>query len=141
MASTFSSWAEIAIFSLAFVAVLTIVIGEFNVAYNQSNIVPFSDSNGVTSSIIKYNNDSQSMIQSGEVTYLPYQGMTLKNSFGLIKDGLNIIWNFISGNWIRQVGIALNLGESMMVLLTYLQMLFILGLIFFIIYIIFKVMP
>jgi hypothetical protein len=142
MASTFSSWIEIAVFSLIFVGVLGIIIGEMNVTYNENNVVPFSDTSNFQSNATQYVTNSQQSITNGEVVYLPYQGMTLKNSFGLVKDGLDMIWRFVSGNWINQVAVALNLGEGMTkIVAPLLQILWILGLIFFVVYIIFKVMP
>ena len=74
-------WTEGIILSLVFVAVLTLVIGNFNLMYNKNHSLPFTDSSGAEQLFIDYQDTAQTQMQGGEVQFDASQGITLKSSF------------------------------------------------------------
>lgn len=132
-------WSEGIILSLVFVAVLTLVVGNFNLMYEKNYATPFSDNSGAEQLFINYQDTAQNQIQGGEVQFDAQQGITLKSSWGLAKDAVTITWNFISGGWIEQTVSAWNLGEAGTALAKGLRIIYFLSLVFALLYALFKV--
>lgn len=133
-----SGWTEGIILSIAFVVVLSIVIAGYNLNYNKDYTLPISD-NQTESLFIRYQETSQSQIEGGEVQFDANQGISLKQSYGLSKDAINIVWSFISGGWIERTAELWNVGESGMALARALRTLYFLSLVFALLYALFKV--
>jgi hypothetical protein len=134
-----SGWTEGILFSLAFLAILTIVIINFNGMYNQTYMVGLNDSSNSQSLFVAYQDTAQNQVEGGEVDFNANQGITLKSSYGLIKDLISIVWRFLSGGWIEQVVDMLNLGESGNALAFTLRVLYFLSLVSALLYGLFKV--
>jgi hypothetical protein len=132
-------WTEGIILSLVFVAVLTLVVGNFNLMYNKSYTLPFADNSGSEQLFINYQDTAQSQIKGGEAQFDAQQGITLKSSWGLAKDAVTITWNFLSGGWIEQTVAAWNLGEAGTALARGLRIIYFLSLVFALLYALFKV--
>lgn len=137
--SSVQGWSEGIILSLVFVAVLTLVVGNFNLLYDKDYSTPFSDNSGAEQLFINYQGTAQEQIQGGEVQFDASQGITLKSSWGLAKDAVTITWNFISGGWIEQTVAAWNLGEAGTALAKGLRIIYFLSLVFALLYALFKV--
>ena len=138
--ASIEGWVEVALFSVAFVAILGIIVVAMNFGFDKSNTLPFTDSSGINGSLVEYSKTGYEGVTGGEVVYGgAYQTLTLKNSIGLLSDILGIVWKFLNGTWIRQIAISLNLGEPMIVLANYLSILWLVGLIFIVLYVLFKV--
>ena len=133
-----SNWTEGILLVLAFVIVLGIVVGSFNYLYDKSYDVGLSD-NSTEQKFIEYETSSESQIKGGEVAFDAQQGISLKSSYGLAVDAIDIIWSFLSGGFIENVAEMLNLGESAMVLARILRILWFLSLVFALLYALFKV--
>jgi hypothetical protein len=132
-------WTEGIILSLVFVAVLTLVVGNFNLMYGKSYSLPFSDNSGSEQLFINYQDTAQSQIKGGEAQFDAQQGITLKSSWGLAKDAVTITWNFLSGGWIEQTVSAWNIGEAGTALARGLRIIYFLSLVFALLYALFKV--
>lgn len=134
-----SSWTEGIILSLVFVTILTLVVANFNLLYNQNHALPFRDNSGSQQLFINYQDTAQQNIQGGEVAFDAQQGITLKSSWGLAKDAVGITWGFLSGGWIEQTVNSWGLGESGTVLAIGLRILYFLSLVFALLFALFKV--
>jgi hypothetical protein len=136
--SSISGWMEGVLFSLLFLALLTVVITSMNIDYNKNYDIGLDD-NDTQSYFIEYSNRSQGLIETGEVTQGADSGITLKSSYGIIKDSVSLLWDFISLGFLENLINKLNLGEAGTLLAVTLRVLFVLSLIFAIIYALFKV--
>lgn len=135
-----SGWTEAVLFSLAFITILGIIVGGYNVMYNKNNDVGFSDS--TTSQLfVNYTQTAKTRAEGGDVNLNSINGITLKTSYGIITDVLNICWTFISGGFIEKIASNLQVGASGMVLAFYLRVLFVISLIFALLAILFRVQP
>lgn len=139
--ASLQGWTETILLSLLFVGVLSAVVIDMNIIYGENYAIPISDDSGSESLFIEYQDTAQTQIEGGEVLLDAEQGITLKSSWGIVKDLVNVIWYFITGGWIANVIGYLNLGVAGILLSTTLRVLFFLSVIFAIIYILFKVKP
>lgn len=137
--SSISNWSEGIIFSLLFVALMAIVIGNFNLMYNEDESLPFVDNTNTTSKFIERQATANEQIEGGEALFDAREGITLKSSWGIAKDFLFMGWNFLSGGWIESTVGGLGLGESGTALAKFLRILYIASVIFAILYVLFKV--
>ena len=133
----FSGWFEGILLSVTFIAVLTLAIVSFNVDYGQSYTTPLTD-NTTMSSFVTYMNTSQKEISSGNVLTGSIIGVNIRESYTILTGAVNLIWNFISGGFLNNVGIMLGLGEAGMLLIGVLRVIWFCSLIFGLLYIFFK---
>lgn len=133
-----SSWTEGILLSLAFVAILTLVIGGFNLMYNKNLDLGLSD-NTTEQYFVEYQTTAQNQIEGGEVQFDAQQGITLKSSYGMAVDAIKIAWSFISGGWIEKVATMWNVGEAGMIIARALRIIFFLSLVFGLLFALFKV--
>lgn len=136
--SSISSWTEGILLSLAFVLILGIVLGGYNVLYDKNYNVPISD-NTTEPLFVEYMSTSQDNIKGGEVAFDAQQGISLKSSYGLIVDVVNVVWLFISGGWIENTFEMLGMGASATALASTLRILYFISLVFAVLYALFKV--
>jgi hypothetical protein len=134
-----SSWTEGILLTLAFIAVLGVVVGGFNVMYDKDYDVGISNGNDTSQLFIEYEDTAQQQIGGGDVDFDAQQGITLKSSYGLTKDAINIIWSFFSGGFIEDIVGKLNLGEAGTILATAIRILWFLSLVFALLYALFKI--
>lgn len=136
----FSNWGEGIIFSLIFFLALVIILGNFNILYNKNyNLELESQVNDTKTRFVEYVGDSQTNINTGEVQTNANEGITLKSSYGIMKDFTSLVWTFLSGGWIEQNISYLNLGESGSALAWGLRILWVVSLVFAMLYALFKV--
>jgi hypothetical protein len=135
---TLSGWSEAILLSLLFVALLGFAVIDLNRIYSQNYGLGFGD-NSTESMFLEYTESSQSNIEGGEASLQSNQGITLKNSYAILKDAVKLMWSFITGGWIEHVVNMLNLGEAGVALSKTLRVLFVLSLIFAVLYALFKV--
>ena len=134
----FSGWFEGILLTVAFLAVLTIGIASLNTDYSQTHTIPLVD-NTTMQSMISYQQGAQSQIQRGDVITGSVIGINIVQSYNLLKGAGNIIWSFLSGGFINQLGNMLGLGDAGMTLMNVLRIIWVLGLIFGFLYVFFKV--
>ena len=133
-----SGWTEGILFTLAFVAVLGIVIAGFNGMYGKSYNLGLSDNN-TENLFIEYQDSASQNIKGGEVEFDAQQGISLKSSYGLAKDAMSIIWSFFTGGFIETAISYMNLGSSGTILAKTLRILWFLSLVFALLYALFKI--
>jgi len=133
-----SGWTEGILLTLAFITVFGIVLAGFNLKYGQNYSLGITD-NTTEQLFIDYQDTSQEQIKGGEVEFDADQGITLKESYGLAKDAINIVWTFLSGGFIEKVAESWNVGESGMVLARSIRIIYFLSLVFALLYALFKV--
>lgn len=133
-----SGWTEAILLSIAFVAVIGLTISGFNSMYGSSNSLGITD-NTTESLFITYQNTSQEQLIGGEVAFDAQQGVTLKSSYDMAKDVVNIIWTFISGGWIENLADMMQLGPAGLLLARAFRIIWFLSLIFAMLYALFKV--
>lgn len=141
MTGSISGWTEGILLTLAFLAVFGIVVGGFNLMYGQNHNVGITDNSGTEQLFIEYQDTSEQQIKGGDVEFDAQQGITLKSSYGITKDALNIAWSFISGGFIEQLAQAWNVGEAGLIFAKALRIIYFLSLVFGLLYLLFKVIP
>lgn len=138
MGASISGWTEAILLSLAFITVFGIVIAGFNLQYGQNYSLGLSD-DSTEQLFIEYQDTAQSQIEGGEVEFDAQQGISLKQSYGLTKDIMNIIWAFLSGGFIEDMFALLNLGASGVAIAKVFRVLWFISVVFGLLYALFKV--
>lgn len=133
-----SGWTEAILLSLAFITVFGVVVAGFNLQYDKDYSLGVGD-DSTEQLFINYQDTAQSQIQGGEVEFDAQQGISLKESYGLTKDLINIIWSFLSGGFIEDIISLLNLGASGVALARAFRIIWFIGLVFALLYALFKV--
>jgi hypothetical protein len=152
-----SGWTETILLSITFVIVIIIGIAGMNGLYGKDNVVPlignhtmtvfnsFDSSqadivgNGTMGNLINYANNSQSNILGGTILTGSVFGINIAQSYKILLGVVDLVWTFISGNWISNVVGMMMLGSSGMWLGTVFQIIWILSILFGLLYIFFKV--
>lgn len=97
-----SGWIEGILFSILFIAVLAIIIGGMNIKYSKDNQLGIG-ANSTESALISYQGTLETQTKEGEATFTSTEGLTLKSSWGMIKNIIVIVWDFITGGWIETI--------------------------------------
>lgn len=139
MSSSTSGWMEAMIFSVLFIAVSAVVIAGYNVQYSKSYDIGINTS-GIEEDIKDYQQTSQNQIEQGQTIQTASEsGFSINTAIGIVKGGVTLLWSFVSGGWIETSIGYLHLGEAGTKLAFYLRMFYFIGLIFALLYTIFKV--
>jgi|TARA_Y100000310_G_scaffold113968_1_gene112404 hypothetical protein len=133
-----SGWTEGILISLLFLTVFGIVIAGMNIQYGENYNLGLTD-NSTEQLFIEYQDTAETQIKGGDVEFDAQQGITLKESYALTKDLINIIWTFLSGGFIEDLVSLLNLGTAGTALAVTLRILWFLSLVFALLYALFKV--
>jgi hypothetical protein len=133
-----SSWTEGILLSITFILVITLAVAGFNSMYGKSNVVPLVD-NSTMDSFKSFANSSQSDIHGGTVLTGSIFGVNIAQSYKLLTGAIDLIWTFISGNWLANIGNMLLFGSAGMALMTVFQVIWILGIVSTLLYVFFKV--
>lgn len=131
-------WGEAIMLSFAFVVIMGFVIAGFNNMYGKSYSTGLT-TNSSEQLFFKYQDNAKSKIEGGEVDTNAVYGVTLKSSFDIVKDFMNIIWTVLSGGWIENVAAMLNLGEAGMTIAFYLRVLYFISVVFALLFALLKV--
>ena len=134
----FSGWFEGILLTVAFLAVLTMGVISMNVDYGETHTIPLVD-NSTMASIVSYQQASQEQIRGGNVITGGIIGVNIVQSYNLLKGAGDIIWSFLSGGFLNNLGEMLHLGEAGMTLMGVFRVIWVVGLIFGFLYIFFKV--
>lgn len=134
-----SGWTEGIIFTLAFLAILAVVVAGFNTLYNQNHSIGITDNSGAEQLFINYQDTADQQISGGEVEFDAQQGISLKSSYGLTVDAIKIIWGFLSGGFIENVIEAWGVGTAGAIFAKSIRILWFLSLVFALLYALFKI--
>jgi len=135
------SWTEIGVGVILIVACLVIIVGSMNQSYNKNYDGSFGiATNGTLEDFKGYQGTLQTGM-SGEATTNAINGVNVASSWGVIKAGLNMAFNIVTGNWINNAIGLLHLGTAGDWLAMGLRLLFIFSIGFILIKILFKISP
>ena len=132
-----SGWTEGILLSVLIVMILGIVITNMNGMYNKDHQIGLG-TNTTQNAYVDYQDTLQNQIGSGEAEFSADQGLTLKSSWGILKSGVNIIWNFLTGGWIETIVFYMKLPAEVAIIF---RILYFLSIGFIILWILFKVKP
>lgn len=135
-----TSWTETILFSLVFVTIFGIVIAGMNGAFHKSFDIPIVD-NGTQKALEDYMPSAKDKINEGRVKFDSASGVTLESSFGLVKELVNIIWDFLTGSWINDIIEMLHLGPAGQRIAIILRILYFISMVLIVLYLLFKVKP
>lgn len=133
-----SSWTEGILLSLAFVLILGVVITNFNGIYDKDLQIGLG-TNTTANAFINYQDIAGEQITGGEVDFDSSSGITLKSSWGIVKNAFSMVSTFLTGGWIENIFTMTNLGEAGQIYAKYLRILWVLSLILAVLYVLFKV--
>lgn len=137
--SSMSLWGETIMVVLLFISVGTMVIAGMNVMYGKNYNLGFTDSSSSNQAFIDYQDNAIGNLKGGETNFNTVGGLSLKTSWNIIIDFLDIVWNFLTGTFFINLASALNLGVAGIAMAKTFQVIWIIGLIFGALYGIFKV--
>jgi hypothetical protein len=138
MTGSISGWAEGILFSLAFVTIFGFILANFNYLYGGDNSLGLTD-NSTENLFIQYGANAQNLTQGSDIEFDSSNGITLKSSYGMTRDAINIVWSFLSGGFIEKIISYWNVGESGVALAKALRIIYFLSLVFALLYALFKV--
>ena len=139
--ASLSSWTEVALFMILFMTCIGIVVVSLNSDYGRSENPTFGI---VTNSTLNEINQYQSTIEQGmegEAETSSLTGVSLGTAWGMIKAGMSIAFNFVTGSWIENAVNLLNWGAAGTALALTLRLLFVLSIGFILLKLILKVRP
>ena len=133
-----SGWTEGILFSLAFVLILGVIVTNFNGIYEKDFQIGLG-TNTTANAFINYQDTAGEQITGGEVDFDSSSGITLKSSWGIVKNAFSMVSSFLTGGWIEDIFTMTNTGEAGQIYAKYLRILWVLSLILAVLYILFKV--
>lgn len=133
-----SGWTEGILLTLAFIAVLGVVVAGFNLEYGKTHSLGFSDDT-TEQLFIDYQDTADSQITGGEVEFDADEGITLKSSYGLATDAISIVWSFLSGGFIEEAISSWNVGAAGTIFAKAIRVIWFLSLVFALLYALFKI--
>jgi hypothetical protein len=140
-AASLSGLTEMILGLVLFMGALIIIVTQMNTQYSQSNDPTFGiASESTLNEFAGFQGSVQTGLE-GEATTDQIEGVSLKSSWGMIKASGNLVFNFITGQWIYNGIKLMNLGEVGVKLATVLRILFVLAVAFIIMTILFKIKP
>jgi hypothetical protein len=135
-----AEWGTGIILSVIVLFAFTSIASEMNHLYNSDQNVELRDQTDINNSFMNYMDNSQERM-GGEIDLSSGNGITLKSSYDMVREFINLVWNFLSGGWIGDVIQLMNLGSVGARLAFWLRILYFVSLIFGLIYLLFKVNP
>jgi hypothetical protein len=141
--ASLSAWSEVALCSVLIIALLVILSIQMNGTYGKSHDLSFGMS-GVSNSTLTDLKGYQGTLQTGakgDTLVSSITGVNLLTVWSMIKGGVEILFNFITGNWIEPLIGLLPFGEAGAILALILRIAFVFSIGFIIIKLIMKVRP
>jgi hypothetical protein len=140
--ANFSSWTEGILLTTAALLCIIFIFGAMDAQYNQkyaSNIATgLNDTSGAENLFVSNEANLQNQTNNGIVGFNAL-GVSLTTSYTMFQITVNIIWSFISGGFLENLINAFNLGIAGTFLAIALRAIWFLGLIYFLLYLLFKV--
>lgn len=133
-----SGWTEGILLTIAFIAVLGIIVTNMNGLYNRNEQIGLGV-NTTPDDFINYQQNADAKIKGSEANFDSLNGITLRSSWELTQNAYSVITKFITGGFIQELFYRMGTGEAGNTYAKYLQIIWFLGLIFAILYILFKV--
>lgn len=136
-AVSLSGWSEAILLSLLAVLMIGIIVAGFNTLYDQDHDIGIN-TDTIQENFEDYQETLSREITEGEAEFTSDQGLTLKSSWGIIKSGLAIIWDFMTGGWIETIVNYMKLPSTVALIF---RILYFLSLGYVVLKILFKIKP
>ena len=137
--ASLSGWTEVALFSVLISILLIIIVGNMNILHDQNKDATFGfSSNSTLTGLKDYQSTLESSIKEGESSTSSITGLSLSSTWEMIKAGINIVWDFLIGNWVRGAVKLIRLPTDVGIIL---QILYVLSVGFIAIKLLLKVKP
>jgi len=103
MAGSMQSWIEAVLLIVLTVGVMVLLITDMNELYGKNYQIEGLDTSSLQSQIEELSNSSAQQIRTGEVTFWGGLGMSLSTSWAVILSTAQLLWGFLSGNFINVI--------------------------------------
>jgi hypothetical protein len=138
-AASMEGWTAVGVGLVVLLVCLGIVITEMNVMYSQNHDATFGMSSATTKAQFEaYQGTLQTGMQ-GEASTNAINGISVVSSWGVIKAGLSMCWDLVTGQWIYNAIMLMQLGGAGTILAWGLRLLFVFSIGFILLKILFKV--
>lgn len=139
--SSLSGWTEAGVGIIVFLLCLGIIVVGLNVEYSKNYDSTFGiTSNSTQASLEDYQQTLETGLE-GEAETNAINGINIVSSWGVIRSGLYLVMDMVTGGWIQNAISLLNWGSAGDFLGWGLRLLFIFSIAFIFIKILFKVKP
>lgn len=138
-AASLSGFSEAIIGVLLFLGCVVTVMVSMNHDYGTNYDPTFGIATNDTATALNNYPDTLKTGVEGEASTNAIQGVNVVAAYGIVKEGLSIVFQFLTGGFIQNAVGLLNLGQAGVMLGLALRLLFILAVGFILIKIIFKV--
>lgn len=139
--ASLSGWSEAAIGILLILSCITIIIVSMNIKYGKTEDPFFGMSSNSTKSQLDNYQTKLSTATEGDPSTSALSTVNVASSWGIVMAGVNIMFDFITGQWVQNAIRLLPLGDAGEPLGWALRLLFIFSIGYIIIKILFKVKP
>ena len=139
-----SSFTEVAIFASLFVFMIVIISADMNHIYGTGHDLTFGlggTANTTYNEMSGYQGTLQSGLENGQAEVNSQTGFSLGTMWGMILGGIQVVGNFITGQWIGPAVGMMQMGSAGNYLAGSLRILFLFGLGYILIKLIMKVKP
>jgi hypothetical protein len=136
-----SGWTEAGLGVLLILGCLAVIVVSMNHDYNKNFDPTFGIATNDTLNDMKSYQGTLGTGMEGDASTNQVNGINLVSSWGIIKAGLSIVFNFVTGNWISNFVGLMQLGSIGTLLALILRLLFVFSIGFVLIKILFKVKP
>lgn len=139
--ASLSGWTEGAVGVMLILMCLGFIITSMNSQYSKNYDSGFGlPTDDTKAQFDEYQGQLQTGL-NGEATTNSISGVSVVSSWGIIKGGISMMWNFLNGQWIRNSINLLQLGNAGTALGWALTLLYIFSIGFILIKLLFKVKP
>ena len=135
-----SGWTEVALLTTLFMLLIIGVIAEFNVKYDEN----YDGTFGLTESLTKtqgdltnYQSTLEQSVKEGQASSSGL-GLSLTTTWSIISAGSTIMWDFLTGGFIEQVGEMMRMPTAVIIII---RILFVLSIGFIILKLVLRIKP
>ena len=108
--ASLAGWTEVAVGVILIMLCVSVIIGGMNSQYNKNYDTGFGlPTETSKSSLNSYKGNLQDSL-NGEASTNAIGGVNVVGTWGTIKAGIQMMWDFVNGQWIRNSIRLLNLG-------------------------------
>lgn len=139
----FSGWTEAILIGVMFIVAIGIIIGGYNDVYSANNDASFGmglseDATRQYNNFTAYQQKFETSVGNGSASFTSLGLLVVSTAYDLILYTANILWSFITGNWIVKAVALMRLPLQLGYMF---QLLYLLTIGFIILRIIFKPYP
>ena len=135
-----SGWTEVALLTTLFVLLIISVIAEMNVTYDEDYDGTFGLSTAISSTqddLTEYQKTLEQSVKEGQSSSTGL-GISLTTTWNIISSGATIMWNFLTGGFIEEIGGLMKMPTAVTMIL---RILFVLSIGFIILKLVLRIKP